>query len=411
MTKDSTALSNSLSLVHEAKVVSDRYPSEADDVGGFRRSSIQILQRSLNNLVSKNQEISASMAAFCLLGMPSTMHSRKFWYTFIRPAVAMQKQNFPAETTLLDGVAGGGVAAEEKDDSNDSDDSDVDRDTSGSGDQASRGSADSDAKDEQPNIIREQEDYVLEFSGADQGGEPPDGEGVAELHRHREGGGVVCVEQHHHYQHRGPQLRDLNFDEYCVLIVVTPVRQNAGAASAPGEAEAAEQKDDVDGDSDGSDDDEDEPLSAASAPRRRRSQGARTRNAVFDFTADHPLYLSHVQRLRSDPHIGILGGRSPPPFPGPRVGNGTPVWRRAAQAFAEYMVTLLCSWNPVTFHPERFDRDRGVWVDVPLNWDGLCDWVEDLHDREKSLRDAADAASVQLGSPQVVAESPIENLA
>ena len=388
MTKDSTALSNSLSLVHEAKLIADRYPSEADDVGGIRRASIHILQRSLNNLVSKNQEISAALAAFCLLGMPSTMHARKFWYVFIRPAVAMQKQHFAAEMTHDNGDDG----ADESDENAD--------EVGGSSDEKDDG----DEVEAEQRVISEREDYVLDLSGDDSRFDQPDVDGLAEVIQHSEGGDPVIVQQHEHYQHRGDGLREMNFDEYCVLVKITRVPKKRAEPALAAAADAPEAKEDGDdGDDGGGDDesdDEEEPLSARGVLPRRR-QGARTRNAVFDFTPDHKLYLSHEQRLRSDPHIGILGGHSPPPFPGPRVGDGTPSWHRAAQLFAEYMITLLCSWNPITFHPERFDRARCEWVQVPLNWTGLCQWVEDLHDRESALRAAADAESVRIGTPQV----------
>ena len=46
-------------------------------------------------------------------------------------------------------------------------------------------------------------------------------------------------------------------------------------------------------------------------PRRRapaateRAAGARTRNGVYAFAKEHPLYETHQQRLRSDPRIAV----------------------------------------------------------------------------------------------------------
>ncbi len=119
----------------------------------------------------------------------------------------------------------------------------------------------------------------------------------------------------------------------------------------------------------------------------------RRRAPVYAFAKEHPLYEKHQQRLRSVPRIAVLAGRAPTPFPGPRVD--TPAWCKRAHAFAVYTITLLCPWNLATYHPKRFDEATGEleWVPVELSWDGLCTYIELLHDREDRIQREVDENS------------------
>ena len=425
-------------LSQEAPQQAQQAPYQAEDIGGVSRSSIQTIQRALNNLTSKNQEISASLAAFSLLGFPSTMTSRKFWYIFIRPAVADMKRWFPHESANVQAAADSDSDADDGEapdadadadgagrpprlvDDSDSDDDEEEKEEakddesasgsdvadhnggaaepSNSADRRRSGTAGDDGDEKMGDVAPsvEHENHVIDFSGADND-DVPDTDGTAEVTHHREGGAIVLVQQHTHYKYRSAPLREFNFDEYGILVKVCRVREQPAAAA---DGDEDEDGDDGDGDEDGGDDGDDgddedatiAPAAARAAAPAARRTGARTRNGRFNFARDHPLFLSHEQQLRSDPRIGILAGKAAPPYPGPR--QDTPSWRRSAQIFAEYMVTLLCSWNPVTFHPERFDRNTQQWVDVPLNWDGMSEWVEDLYNREAELRRRAGSADV-----------------
>lgn len=86
MTKDSTAITNSLSAVHEARRHIQAFPSVAADTGQPQRTAQHLLNRIVNNISGKT-ETSAEMAAASLLGMPSTSSSHGTWFCFIWPAV------------------------------------------------------------------------------------------------------------------------------------------------------------------------------------------------------------------------------------------------------------------------------------------------------------------------------------
>ena len=526
-------------MVHEAKKHVQKHPSEAADIGNIERGTVNILQRALNKMIGKNQEISGALAAYCLIGMNSIMHSRKFWYTFIEPAVSFQlklkKQRestnandnesnnesndadivqdssndvhegystnddtcledywvdesylndfndddyiYDADDEQYDGQSAdtwydniydvaddydefaepcyNEICNDEGDFYDGSDEPWFDECFSGahgddSNDCSGRGCdddvdmpapeevehPDSAFVSEHRDFVAEREEDVLDQSEAALNPLHDDDEvGNAEIFRSNRGGQPIMVEQHQHYEHRGPGLRHINLDEYSNLICIAPKEERRHendecVVDCTETSAAVEESDEDSSDSDdeesdsasqkiranatrrsdkngtniseasaadaGSDEESsaagaDDSRSAAHVPRGSGKNGARTRNGRFDFDDKHPLCKSHEQRLRSDVRIGILAGRGPPPFPGPQ--SDTAVWRRTAQTFAQYIVTLLCPWNPATSQPERFDRVKNEWIPVPLTWDGMCEWVQDLYDREQKLQRDADQRS------------------
>ena len=86
MTKDSVALSTSLSILHSAMQHVKKYPSIAEDTGTAKRTAQHFLLRAIN-LLSGQSEVSATQAAASLLGMTSQSFSCKFAYLYIRPAI------------------------------------------------------------------------------------------------------------------------------------------------------------------------------------------------------------------------------------------------------------------------------------------------------------------------------------
>ncbi len=414
--KNGDALSNCLSIIHEAKDHAKKYPSTAEPVGRMERPAIQILQRTLNSIIGTNSEVSGSLAAFALMGLPDMMTSRKFWFCFIFPAVSFMASRFPAEVGLSHQVKKSDDDETDAESSDDEDEDSADEAASGGGDEADdmqiqssangfkAAAADTATSSTQPSASsssttaprktqrkaasENHKSQVLDFSHNAQCAEAAeDGRPVADLVR-VPGGKFITVEQHDHYKHRGPHFHPMNFDEYCPLVVIVPIPKEGAASKtdAPDDAE-------VD-DGDSKEEDETSASSAADSTPRIRGHGkngARTRNGAFAFAKEHPLSETHQQRLRSDPRISVLAGRAPTPFPGPRVD--TPAWRKRAHAFAVYMITLLCPWNLTTYHPERFDEATGAWVPVELSWEGLCTYIELLHDREDRIQREADSKS------------------
>ena len=381
--------------MYEALLHSRKHPSEAADIGNIKRSNVQILHRTLSSISAKNEEISATMAAFCLLDMPSSMSSRKFWFAFLRPAVAMQRKLFPLEAVRPSRIAksaknlkapsignGHDSSTENSSDSDlDSDDENIrapDFDITKQRDAMSDSSCsdEMDVPQSMPKFVPEREDFVINFSSTDENGDDQDGS--SDIIR-KKNGTLAVIEQHDDYKYRGPGLREFNLDEYEALVTRVPKRNDVTAVQ--------EADDDSDGDV------SDKELGNGDDLPKAAAAGSRKRNGTFPFAPQHPLSDSHEQRLRSDPRIVQIGGRAIPCFPGPMVAD-SPSWNRAAQAFAEFMVVFLCPWNPTTFHPERFDEATGTYVDVPMNWNGLCDWIEILYQRAADMQKTADLRSI-----------------
>jgi hypothetical protein len=408
--KDKSALASTASLMYEALIHTRKHPSEAPDIGNTKRSNVHILHRTLNSISGKNEETSATMAAFCLLDMPSSMSSRKFWFAFVRPALAMQKKLFPLEAVRPPRVAKKGKANAAKttdleDDSSSSDSSDGDSDEERQRDRNdhsetddsdqdcpmqpdSAENADMDESASLPKFVPEREDFVINFSATEENGDDQDGS--AEIIRKKDGK-IAVVEQHEDYMHRGLGLRELSFDEYAGMVTKVLKRNDSKVDNAKQDEQRDDSDQDESDDDDGDNNEDAMETETAAKPKRRFK--VRTRNGTFAFAPEHPLAESHEQRLRSESRIVQIGGRAIPCFPGPMVED-SPLWHRAAQAFAEFMVVLLCPWNPTTFHPERFDEETGQYVDVPLNWNGLCDWIETLYNRAAALQKTADEKCV-----------------
>jgi hypothetical protein len=412
LSKDKCALASTASLMYEAMIHSRKYPSQADDIGNIQRSNIQILQRTLNSICGKNQELSATMAAFCLLDMPSSMSSRKFWFAFVKPALAMQKTLFPLEAVRpprVEKIKRQKKKSDSMSDSGSDNDADSDSDSDDEGDDErirnpnhdldesdiddegmplddSNQTTQMDVSSTPPKIVHEREDFVINFGTTDD--HEDDDEGSSEIIR-KPNGSLEVVDQHTDYKYRGLELRELSFDEYEALVTRVLKRKDGKV------------KENDDGDENGSDDDsddsEDDKMQPAAEAAPKRRIAVRKRNGTFPFSAEHPLADNFEQRLRSDPRIVRIGG-SIPCFPGPMVED-SPSWQRAAQKFAEFMVVLLCPWNPTTFHPERYDEATGEYVNVPMNWNGMCDWIESLYDRAAALQATADEKCVVVDEP------------
>jgi hypothetical protein len=87
LVKDPTAMVNVLSLVNEARRVTNKYKSTAEDCEATERKATRFLTRIVNNISTKS-EVPVTMAAAALLDMTSTMCSHHFQYVHIESAVA-----------------------------------------------------------------------------------------------------------------------------------------------------------------------------------------------------------------------------------------------------------------------------------------------------------------------------------
>ena len=99
----------------------------------------------------------------------------------------------------------------------------------------------------------------------------------------------------------------------------------------------------------------------AQAPKLGRSVMTR-----FPFSPDHPLHDTHHLQLRANQALPIIVGRIPR-FPAKKPsGPVTNAYRRDAERFAAWALTVFRPWNANTGLPQD------------LSWNTLCDWVVDL---------------------------------
>jgi hypothetical protein len=102
-------------------------------------------------------------------------------------------------------------------------------------------------------------------------------------------------------------------------------------------------------------------------PPATRGRTALTR---FSFTAEHPLQETHHLQLRANQALPIIVGRIPR-FPTKRAsGPITAAYRRDADRFAAWALTLFRPWNPDTNLPHE------------LSWNAFCDWVSELQQQD-----------------------------
>ena len=92
----------------------------------------------------------------------------------------------------------------------------------------------------------------------------------------------------------------------------------------------------------------------------------------FFFSKSHPLYTSHIQRLRSKTVIPLPIGRplKPPP---PRPKHPQPVWNKTANNFSKYALTLYSPWS--------------IESPIDLSFDGLVTY-EKLLEKEARIEEA-----------------------
>lgn len=92
----------------------------------------------------------------------------------------------------------------------------------------------------------------------------------------------------------------------------------------------------------------------------------RPRNATFPLASNHPLFSSHVQRIRSKSNVPISIGRMPRP-PVSKPANPTTVWKRQALRFARHVLIEFQPWS-----------DNKGTLPGPLTWYRLCVFMQEL---------------------------------
>ena len=163
------------------------------------------------------------------------------------------------------------------------------------------------------------------------------------------------MEQHVHYRYRGPALQRLNLYEYGGIINIT--------------AKEA---------------DENQPGQGA--------QGAnRPKNGRITFADGHPLKDTHIQQIRSKHVCPVLAGGPPPSYPGPSIPGRGAQWRKKADAFARYILTLFKPWSldsglAYTLQVNSTDhQDPENSMDNTTPWDAFCESMSSLDPRPDDI--------------------------
>lgn len=367
--KESTSLDAMLPLLARVQAHVRDYPSVAEDAGQPSRTAKHMLTR-INNQAWSMEEVPAQLAAVALLGMDSMVTSHAFWWCYIYPAIAAAKSIHANLPNLLEPVH----ADDETDDGLPS------NWTHGEGE----GEED-----------EEEDDWLAHVEGEDALNEEEEREptnadyaGLGSAFK-VDKGKVLIVQQHQNYQHRGPPLQNVSIYEYGAFINVTKKDKKAGQQkkqkkkkSAEGhggalhadEADEAEEDEQEEAEDAGPEEEagegiDKEPeeangngeLPGSAMPAASRGPG-RPKDTMFAFTAEHPLYRTHLQQLKSKQCIPRLAGPAPPRHPGPmRPGKA---WLDAANHFAAYVICLFHPWSLETLAPP-----------IPLTWNAFQLWV------------------------------------
>jgi len=220
LTKPPKQVTHSLALFHDAPRTVNEHPATAEDTGTDIRTAQHFMTR-VNNQLSGTVEISASMAAAAILGMPAETSSDSFFLVFVNAAVkyALAEQQQPND------------ASTDYDDTYcvDSDFADIHQqsiptivlDTENVYDTEHI----TDGEEEDNTLLddicdQEADTHIDREDSADIGAE----DGTAPVYA-----GVaspLAVPQHIHYAFRGNQLYEYSLYEYAALILLSRIIQN-----------------------------------------------------------------------------------------------------------------------------------------------------------------------------------------
>ena len=343
LTKNAVALANSISVMHAVmthldKNVSTAGDAQTDPIMHQVKTMVERYYNSLNTL----QEIGLQQAVASIFGQGSWSSTEQFTYCYIKPALAYVRGLLSSSSYVSDDNG----LSEDADDSTDEYEDDISSDNG-----------------------VDRDDTSAEVAG------PDDGQGSAFIYTtnsvstgQKE---LVATPQHIHYALRGAFLDMLNLNEYvsCVEVVLRPSWSQRPAlpmsllddsATCPGNGETIEEANENE-DGDGT------PLSTTVKRRERHS--------IYNFDCRHPLYQTHVQRLRAKQLTTIKAGARPPKYPGRRKKGRSTHWTAVAHSFAEYVLVLYKPWN----------YDDLVLNRLRLSWRALGDWIH--HDLDPPYPD------------------------
>jgi hypothetical protein len=365
ITKHSAPLAVLASTVAGARRHNIRFPSTAEDGDTPLRQTKYLVARVTNNITGMS-EVSTSQAAGSLMGL-SPMTSTQFtMYCFIKGAINFQKsiQHNDSRQPLNDIESDNEEYVNDDDDQqsldNDIEDtalnemSDFDDSVIEDGVEGADNNTEHIHQDQNQDGLIEDEEYnnALGLEGCTTAisdlvinGTIREGieTGMADNHEGErdEYANVYTIEGVYtpiapftHYLHRGNQLRNLNFVEYCSILSIVKI--------PPGQV--------------------DDGTTTTTTTRRGRKS-----NKTFLFNRHHPLYRYYCQQLRSKQATPILAGYTPPSYPGDMTVPSTRTLRNEWKQFATYYLTAFCPWS----------EDTGT-IPYTFNFRGYSDFVRTM---------------------------------
>ena len=86
VTKAPADLIASITILKDARIRMEQYPSQAEDSGTDERSALRYLQGITNMMVGAS-EYSACTVLYAILGYPAEIYSDSFWFVFLNDAI------------------------------------------------------------------------------------------------------------------------------------------------------------------------------------------------------------------------------------------------------------------------------------------------------------------------------------
>jgi len=314
MTKDGNDLANSAALIATANNHIHRFPSRADDATEFNRISQYLLTRILNCLTGA-QEFGGQLASLCLLDVPSNVYSHKFSFCNMRGALKHTLEvhaNNPPENQNDDVISGTSDVLLPMD---------------------YREHIDV-AIDDVTLTVGHSEDDCGGIPASDEQTNPANDDSNAFSLLRGENGSVETVSDEEHYRYRPTEFEGYSFYFFNAICCVLPKPDQV-----------------------------DNPSVSVNGVAKGIGRNA---NSRFSFQPGHKMFATHEVRLKSKHTVPMLVGLSPPRHPGPY--EDSLAWRRKADHFAAYLITLHYPWDFLTGAPL-----------IPLRFESLLQWTHQLH--------------------------------
>ena len=91
VTKAPADVTASITILKDARIRMDQFPSQAEDADTIERDALRYLQV-ISNMMVGASEYSACTAAYAILNYLAEIYSTPFWYVFINHAISYSKK-------------------------------------------------------------------------------------------------------------------------------------------------------------------------------------------------------------------------------------------------------------------------------------------------------------------------------